>query len=132
MPKKCVQKNIDRRKNFYYYIDNRYIDNRYIALEMAILLTLTEQQHGYGIMQEVERRTEGRVRIGAGTLYSLLSRFEEEDIIVQVSEENRRKTYVITDKGLSILRDEYQRLKQLVSDGRHILEEGVKSDEEKN
>jgi len=97
-----------------------------------ILLTLTEQQHGYGIMQEVERRTEGRVRIGAGTLYSLLSRFEEEDIIVQVSEENRRKTYVITDKGLSILRDEYQRLKQLVSDGRHILEEGVKSDEEKN
>ncbi len=87
-----------------------------------ILLTLAEPQHGYGIMQEVEKRTGGRVRIGAGTLYNLLSRFEEEDIIVQVSEENRRKIYSLTDKGLNILKDEYQRLKQLVSDGDDILE----------
>jgi len=86
-----------------------------------ILLTLAEPQHGYGIMQEVEKRTGGRVRIGAGTLYNLLSRFEEEDIIVQVSEENRRKIYSLTDKGLNILKDEYQRLKQLVSDGDNIL-----------
>lgn len=88
-----------------------------------ILLTLTEPQHGYGIMQEVDRRTEGRVKIGAGTLYSLLSRFEEEDIVVQVSEENRRKIYTITHKGLDILKDEYQRLKQLISDGKDIFEE---------
>lgn len=87
-----------------------------------ILLTLTEPQHGYGIMQEVDRRTDGRVKIGAGTLYSLLSRFEEEDIIVQVSEVSRRKIYTITDKGLNILKDEYQRLNQLVSDGKDILE----------
>ncbi len=46
-----------------------------------------------------------------------------EDIIKQVAEENRRKTYAITDKGLGILRDEYRRLKQLVSDGRDILQE---------
>lgn len=87
-----------------------------------ILLTLTEPQHGYGIMQEVDRRTDGRVKIGAGTLYSLLSRFEEEDIIVQVSEVSRRKIYTITDKGLNILKDEYQRLNRLVSDGKDILE----------
>ena len=87
-----------------------------------ILLMLSEPQHGYGIMQEVERRTEGRVKIGAGTLYNLLSRFEEENIIVQLSEENRRKTYTLTDKGLNILKDEYQRLKQLVSDGSGLLE----------
>lgn len=91
-----------------------------------ILLALSEPQHGYGIMQEVERRTEGRVKIGAGTLYNLLSRFEEESIIKQVSEENRRKTYTLTDKGLTILRDEYQRLKQLVFDGSDFLEGGVK------
>lgn len=87
-----------------------------------ILLTLSEPQHGYGIMQEVDRRTEGRVKIGAGTLYNLLSRFEEENIIVQLSEENRRKVYTLTDKGLNILKDEYQRLKQLVSDGSGLLE----------
>lgn len=87
-----------------------------------ILLALSEPQHGYGIMQEVERRTEGRVKIGAGTLYNLLSRFEEENFIVQVSEENRRKTYALTDKGLDILAEEYQRLKHLVSDGSDFLE----------
>ena len=91
-----------------------------------ILLTLSEPQHGYGIMQEVERRTEGRVKIGAGTLYNLLSRFEDENIIVQISEENRRKTYTLTDKGLNILMDEYQRLKQLVSDGSDFLEGRVR------
>lgn len=90
-----------------------------------ILLMLSEPQHGYGIMQEVERRTEGRVKIGAGTLYNLLSRFEDENIIVQLSEEDRRKTYTLTDKGLNILKDEYARLKQLVLDGNDLLEEGV-------
>lgn len=90
-----------------------------------ILLMLCEPRHGYGIMQEVERRTEGRVKIGAGTLYNLLSRFEDENIIVQLSEEDRRKTYTLTDKGLNILKDEYARLKQLVLDGNDLLEEGV-------
>lgn len=87
-----------------------------------ILLALSEPQHGYGIMQEVERRTEGRVKIGAGTVYNLLSRFEEENFIVQVSEENRRKTYALTDEGIKILTEEYQRLKQLVSDGSDFIE----------
>lgn len=87
-----------------------------------ILLALTTPRHGYGIMQEVERRTRGRVRIGAGTLYNLLSRFEEENFITQISEENRRKTYRITGKGLDVLKDEYKRLRQLVSDGKDIFE----------
>ncbi len=91
-----------------------------------ILLMLSEPQHGYGIMQEVEKLTGGRVKIGAGTLYNLLSRFEEENIIIQLSEEDRRKTYTLTDKGLSILKDEYTRLKQLVSDGSGLLEGGSK------
>lgn len=87
-----------------------------------ILLALTTPRHGYGIMQEVERRTRGRVRIGAGTLYNLLSRFEEENFITQISEGNRRKTYRITGKGLDVLKDEYKRLRQLVSDGKDIFE----------
>lgn len=89
-----------------------------------ILLILINPNHGYGIMQEVDRRTQGRVKIGAGTLYNLLSRFEEEDIIVQLSEEDRRKTYVITQKGLDILKEEHQRLIQLVADGRCLSKGG--------
>ena len=42
-----------------------------------ILLSLLRDNHGYGIMQMVEELTEGRVAIGAGTLYSLLGRFEK-------------------------------------------------------
>lgn len=59
----------------------------------------------------------GRVVIGAGTLYSLLSRFENEGIITQVAEENRRKIYKITELGSELLREEYTRLNLLVEDG---------------
>ena len=45
---------------------------------------------------------------------------------MQLSEENRRKTYILTDKGLNILEDEYNRLKQLVSDGSDLLEGRVR------
>lgn len=48
---------------------------------------------------------------------------------MQISEENRRKTYTLTDKGLNILTDEYNRLKQLVSDGNDILEGRVRLNE---
>ncbi len=94
-----------------------------------ILLTLLKPQHGYGIMQEVDYITKGRVKVGAGTLYNLLSRFEEEEIITQVSEDNRKKVYLISEKGLAILRAEYQRLNQLVEDGMVLLQEGRQSNE---
>ncbi len=93
-----------------------------------ILLSLMRPNHGYGIMQEVEEKTNGRVRIGAGTLYNLLSRFEEEDIIRQISEEDRKKTYIITEKGMDILKEEYQRLIQLVSDGKCLSERSVQDE----
>ena len=51
-----------------------------------ILLSLLKENHGYGIMQMVEELTEGRVIIGAGTLYTLLGRFEKDEIIRQVAE----------------------------------------------
>lgn len=87
-----------------------------------ILLSLIKENHGYGIMQMVEEITEGRVVIGAGTLYSLLGRFEKEEIITQLAEENRRKTYIITEKGNKILKDEYERLNLLVSDGKRFFD----------
>lgn len=87
-----------------------------------ILLSLLQENHGYGIMQMVDELTEGRVQVGAGTLYSLLGRFEKEDIIVQVAEENRRKIYKITAKGEELLRTEYARLNHLVEDGKKFFE----------
>lgn len=83
-----------------------------------ILLSLIEERHGYGIMQKISELTKGRVVVGAGTLYALLSRFEKEKIIVQVKELERKKIYKLTDKGYRLLKDEYLRLNQLISDGR--------------
>lgn len=82
-----------------------------------ILLNLIEPIHGYGIMKKISEMTNGRVKIGAGTLYSLLSRFEKEDIVIRVSVEEKRKIYKLTDKGKDILIQEHIRLKQLVLDG---------------
>lgn len=86
-----------------------------------ILLSLLQENHGYGIMQMVGELTEGRVVIGAGTLYTLLGRFEKEEIIKQVAEENRRKIYIITEKGKGLLDEEFQRLQHLVEDGRKFF-----------
>ena len=81
-----------------------------------ILLALQRENHGYGIMQEIEELTGGRVIVGAGTLYTLLGRFEKEEIIEQVAEEDRRKTYIITEKGRQLLDEEIQRLRMLLAD----------------
>lgn len=82
-----------------------------------ILLSLIKENHGYGIMQMISEITEGRVQVGAGTLYTLLGRFEQEKIIVQTLEENRRKLYMLTERGQNILRQEYDRLNKMVADG---------------
>ena len=56
-----------------------------------ILLSLKESRHGYEIMQYIDWLTDGRVKVGPGTLYSLLSRFEEDDYIEMVSSEDGKK-----------------------------------------
>ncbi|GAA0182320.1 helix-turn-helix transcriptional regulator [Clostridium sediminicola] len=86
-----------------------------------ILLSLLKPIHGYGIMKNVDKMTGGRVKVGAGTLYSLLSRFEKEDIVVKTSTEDSKKNYILTDKGREILKQEHLRLKQLVQDGNLLL-----------
>ncbi|WP_312647324.1 PadR family transcriptional regulator [Aminipila sp.] len=87
-----------------------------------VLLSLIKENHGYGIMQMISELTEGRVAVGAGTLYALLGRFEKEEIIFQVAEENRRKIYKLTEKGQNILQEELQRLNKMVSDGQKFFE----------
>lgn len=92
-----------------------------------VLLALTEERHGYGIMQVTAQLTDGRVNIGAGTLYALLARFEQEGLIRATREEEKRKYYHLTDAGRKILEDEYDRLRRQVADGASVLrkEEGT-------
>ena len=90
-----------------------------------ILLSLEQPVHGYGMMQRIRELSHGRVKMGPGTLYGVLTRMRHDGWIEQVEAEGdaRRKTYVLTELGRQELRQEYQRLKLLVSDGA-FLEEG--------
>lgn len=87
-----------------------------------ILLALWEPECGADISRQVADMSHGRIRIGPGTLYTLLARFEEQDIIRQTAVEGRKRYYVITEKGRQMLRTEYGRLQTLVTDGAFRLE----------
>jgi len=82
-----------------------------------ILLALTEECCGVDIMEKVKSISHGRVVVGPGTLYAMLAKFEENEIIRLTASEGRRKSYIITDKGRDMLKEEYNRLKTMVEDG---------------
>lgn len=82
-----------------------------------ILLSLYEENYGYEIMESVKAISNNRIEVGPGTLYPILARFEKEDIIKLVSSEGRRKNYIITGLGKSLLDEELNRLRTLVLDG---------------
>lgn len=86
-----------------------------------VLLSLTEERHGYGIMQYTTNLTDGRVNIGAGTLYALLSRFESEGLIRATAERENRKYYQLTDEGRKALGEEFDRLRRQVANGAYVL-----------
>ena len=83
-----------------------------------ILLALTEECCGVDIMDRFRTLSQGRVTVGPGTLYAMLAKFEEKDIIRLTAADGRRKSYIITDAGREELRKEYNRLLTLVSDGK--------------
>ncbi len=91
-----------------------------------ILLSLHAPQHGYGIMQQTEEMSHGRVRLAAGTLYGALNTLCEKGWIIQLPSDagSRRKEYKLTEKGLKVLRAELKRLKELTDNGEKILGEG--------
>ena len=87
-----------------------------------VLLSLADQeQHGYGIMQEVLERTDGRVRLWPATLYGTLKRLIDEELIEESEErpapeldDARRRYYRLTRLGRRVLAAESERLEDLV------------------
>jgi len=83
-----------------------------------ILLALREERHGYGILGHVEKITNGRLRLGAGTIYGTLSKMEKDELIDAVNEYDRRRTYKIAEIGKEILSIELNRLEEMIDNGR--------------
>ena len=88
-----------------------------------ILLSLTEPMHGYGIMQNVEKLSGGRVRLAAGTLYGAISSLLEKGWINALpgEKDSRKKEYMITAEGRLVLMDEFARLTELLENGKKVF-----------
>ncbi len=88
-----------------------------------ILLSLLEPCHGYGIIQNVEKLSSGRVRLAAGTLYGAINTLLEKGWITALDGEadSRKKEYEITEAGREVLQKELQRLEELVQNGKNLL-----------
>ena len=78
-----------------------------------ILFCLQKENHGYGIVQMVEKMTGGEIRLAPGTMYGSLSKMEKDGVIRFVREEEKRKIYVITDLGREVLDLERKRICRL-------------------
>ena len=88
-----------------------------------VLLALRGERHGYAVMQYILELTEGRVAVGAGTLYALLERFERDGLIRQTRTEEKRKYYRLTGEGDRALRAEWERIRRQAADMERVLRE---------
>jgi len=85
-----------------------------------LLLSLLDgERHGYAIIQDVETRTRGELRLSAGTLYRSIARMVEQELIAEVAkrapgDDERRRYYRITAFGIAVARAEMRRLSDLV------------------
>ncbi len=89
-----------------------------------ILLSLMEPMHGYGIMQNVEQLSKGRVKLAPGTLYGAINTLLERGWISALpgEKDSRKKEYRITDLGKQMLQGELLRLRELLENGLRIME----------
>jgi DNA-binding PadR family transcriptional regulator len=88
-----------------------------------VLLTLADgPRHGYLILKDVEERTGGEVVLSTGTLYGLIKRFLDDELILELrpaaGDDERRRTYKLTTLGREVAEAEAARLERLVAAAR--------------
>ena len=95
------------------------------AIAHILLAVADQERHGYAIMQEVERITDGAVRMGPGTLYGTIKRMLAAALIEEMEErphasddDERRRYYRATPLGRSVLDEETARMASLVAAAR--------------
>ena len=102
----------------------RFLPLTAVAFEILMALAAGDR-HGYSIMQEVERRSEGRIVLHPGTLYRALGRLLDTGLIQEIDErpmpdldDQRRRYYQLTTLGLAVARAEAERLAGQLSTAR--------------
>ena len=95
------------------------------AVFQILLALADEDRHGYGIIQEVDDRTAGQVRLGPGTLYGAIKRLREQGLVEEVEistdspDDERRRYYRLTGLGREVAVQEAKRLETLLTTARH-------------
>lgn len=87
----------------------------------VLMSFLRRDMCGIDITEFVEQKTHGRVRLGPGTLYTLLGKFLDGGLIEETEVDGRKRTYRITPKGREAYREELERLRACVRDGEEEL-----------
>lgn len=95
-------------------------------LAFQVLLAVADApKHGYGIIREVTERTDGLIKLRTGTLYTLLQRLVEEELIEEAEsplappkDDSRRTYYALTDLGRGVVAAEARRLESLLGEAR--------------
>lgn len=105
------------------------MDDKSILLTEAIfyiLLAVRKPNHGYGIIQEVEQLTKGRVVLGPGTLYGAIQSLVKKGwihIYSEDTESRKKKEYLITEEGKAVFAAETVRLKELLQNASLMKED---------
>jgi DNA-binding PadR family transcriptional regulator len=94
-----------------------------------VLIALADgPKHGYLILKDVEERTGGDVRLSTGTLYGLIKRFLDEELIIETRpDDDRRRPYKLTARGREVAEAEAERLERMVRAARGVKLLGQKS-----
>ena len=87
-----------------------------------ILLCLRIPNHGYGIVQKVKELTDNEVVLGPGTMYGSLSKMEKDGLIHFIREEDKRKSYEITELGTEVLELELKRIRRLYRNAQEVTQ----------
>ena len=90
-----------------------------------ILFCLQKPNHGYGIVQLVEKLTNGEIHLAPGTMYGSLSKMEKDKLIYFIREEEKRKIYQITSLGNEVLEIEIKRIERLYRNMKEMIDCGT-------
>ncbi len=94
-----------------------------------ILLSLNVPRHGYGIIKYVEKLTEGRIKLGSGTVYTTLGKMSKARFISVFQDRDRKTIYELTKDGSTLLNKEINRMKIVYKDT--LYQEGLFNEQNK-
>lgn len=89
----------------------------------VLMSFLKEERCGTEIVEFTEHKTKGRVKIGPGTLYAILAKFQDEGLISETQVDGRKRTYCMTKKGRKVYEEEVRRLQACLLDAQTEQEE---------